>query len=498
MIRKEGNIMYDVVIIGGGVVGCSIARELSKYELTMCVLEKEEDVCAGTSKANSGIAHAGFDAVPGSFKAILNVKGNQMMDRLSKELDIPFRRNGSIVLCFSEDDIPRLVELKENGEKNGVKGLEIIQGNRIWELEPNITDQAAAALYAPSGGIICPFGLTLAMAENANVNGVEFLFDTQVVSIQKTAEGFLVQTNRGEVKTKILINAAGVFGDVFHNMVSEDKLSIIARKGEYLLMDKKAGNFVDKTIFQLPTTMGKGVLIAPTIHGNLLVGPTAEDIEEKENTSTSMQGLATIIKKAGLSAKNVPLHQVITSFSGLRAHEEGDDFVIGEAKDAEGFFDAIGTESPGLTSAPAIGCMIAEMVSGKLDAHFKQNFNPNRKGIVALAERSKEEIAELIKENPAYGTIVCRCEMVSEGEIIDAIHRPLGAKSLDGIKRRTRAGAGRCQSGFCSPKIIEILARERNVSPLEITKSGKDSKLLTGYNKENSISNLSWCTELSF
>ena len=476
--------MYDVVIIGAGVIGCAVARELSRYQLKTVVLEKGEDVCSGTSKANSAIVHAGFDAEPGTWKAKMNVIGSKKMEALSKELDFPYKRNGSLVLCFDEKDLHKLDDLKQKGIENGVEGLEIITGEKIWEMEPNLSKNVKAMLYAPTGAIICPFKLTIALAENANVNGVEFAFDTEVKDIQKMTKGYKIDTTKGCYETKSIVNAAGVYADVFHNMVSEEKLLITPRKGEYCLMDKKAGNFVSHTIFQLPTAMGKGVLITPTVHGNLLAGPTAENIEDKEGIDTTGEGIAKLSKMAKLSAENIPLNMVITSFAGLRAAEKGGDFVLGEVSDAMGFFDAAGIQSPGLSSAPAIGEYLADSIAGKLKAEKKEEFNPRRKDIPCVAEMEKEELKALIAENPLYGNVICRCETVTEGEIVNAIHRPLGAKSLDGVKRRTRAGMGRCQSGFCAPKVMGILERELQKSPLEITKAGGRSTLLTGKIKE--------------
>lgn len=476
---------YDVIIIGAGVIGSSIARELSRYDVKAAVLEREEDVCCGTSKANSAIVHAGFDAKPGSMKAIMNVKGSRMMPALAKELDFPYEQNGSVILCFQEEDLPKLEALKTRGEENGVEGLRIITGEEIFEMEPNLSKDVVAMLYAPTGGIVCPFKLTIAMAENANVNGVDFYFNTEVNKIEKTEKGYQVLTSQGAYETACIVNAAGVYADVFNNMVSERKLSITPRKGEYCLLDKKAGNFVSHTVFQLPTKMGKGVLITPTVHGNLLVGPTADDIPDKEGIQTTADGIGKVVSQAKRSAPTVPVNMVITSFAGLRATEEGEDFVLGEAEDAEGFFNAAGIESPGLSSAPAIGEYLAEAVAGKLQAKKKETFLSERKDIPCVAESTPEEIAELIHKNPAYGNVICRCETVTEGEILEAIHRPLGAKSLDGVKRRTRAGMGRCQSGFCSPRTMEILARELQMDPLTLTKSGKESKLLVGTIKEN-------------
>ncbi len=474
------NMEKDVVIIGGGVVGSCIARELSRYELDVLLLEKEEDVCSGTSKANSAIVHAGFDAVPGTLKAKFNVEGNRMMAALSKELDFEFKMNGSVVLCFDENDRPALQALYDRGIANGVEGLEIVSGDKIRELEPNVSDEVVAALVAPTGGIVCPFGMTIAMAENAADNGVEFRFNTQVQKIEKIDGGYKLVTGQGEITTKYVVNAAGVYSDELHNMVSEKKLHITPRKGDYLLMDREVGNYVSHTIFQLPGKYGKGILVTPTVHGNLLAGPTAVDVEDKECTATTAQELADVSMKANKSVKNVPFRQTITSFSGLRAHEDGDDFIIGECEDAEGFFDAAGIESPGLTSAPAIGVFLAKKVAEKAGASEKKDFNGKRVGIPRVAQLSFEERAELIKKNPAYGTIICRCEGISEGEILDAIHRTLGAKSMDGVKRRTRAGMGRCQAGFCTPRTVEILARELGIPVTEVCKNRPGSELIVG------------------
>lgn len=470
----------DVLIIGGGVVGCAIARELSKYQCSTILLEKEEDVCSGTSKANSAIVHAGYDAKTGSLKAQLNVKGNAMMEELSKDLDFDFKRNSSMVLCFAEEDLPNLHALYERGVANGVPGLQIISGDEVREKEPNVSEKVVAALYAPTGGIVCPFGLTIALAENAYENGVSFQFDTAVEKIEKNADGYTVTTNNGVFEAKYVVNAAGVYADELHNMVSETKLHITPRRGDYCLLDKEAGTHVSATIFQLPGKYGKGILVTPTVHGNLLVGPTAVDQEDKDGTATTAEGLAEACAKATLSVNNIPFRQVITSFAGLRAHEDGEDFVIGEPKDAEGFFDAAGIESPGLSCAPALGEYVAEMVAAKGSFEKKADFVAKRKGIVRTAELTFEERAALIKEKPEYGTIVCRCEGISEGEIIDAITRPLGARSLDGIKRRVRQGMGRCQAGFCTPKTMEILSEKTGIPMEEICKNRKGSNMIRG------------------
>ncbi len=471
---------YDTVIIGGGVVGSAIARELSRYELSVCLVEKEEDVCSETSKANSAIVHAGFDAYPGSNKARFNVEGNRMMEALSKELDFEFQRNGSIVLCFDEADMPKLWDLYDRGVENGVSDMDIVSGDKLRQIEPNVSDGAVGALIAHSGGIVCPFGLTIALAENAVQNGVEFKLDTEVKNITKDEDGYLLTTDGGEIYAKTVVNAAGLYSDVIHNMVSQKKLHINPRKGDYCLLDKGAGGHIKHTVFQLPGKYGKGILVSPTVHGNLLLGPTAVDVCDKDNTATTADELASVVEKSAFSVKNIPYRLTITSFSGLRAHEDGNDFVIGEVEDAEGFFDAAGIESPGLTAAPAIGVYVAKLVAEKLSATEKKNFTAKRKGFPKLREKSFEERAAMIKENPLYGVIVCRCVNVSEGEIEDAINRPLGARSLDGIKRRVHQGLGRCQAGFCTSRTMEILSRETGIPMEKICKNRKGSEMLSG------------------
>lgn len=475
--------MYDVIIIGGGVCGCAIARELSRYEAQILLLEQSADLCEGTSKANSGIVHAGHDAKPGTLKAKLNVRGSQMMEKLSEMLDFSYRKNGSLVLCFDEDKQPELLRLMEQGIENGVKDLRILDQEELRQLEPNVHEDAVAALYAPEGGIVCPFELTIALAENAYTNGTRFEFDTRVLSIKKEEGYYCVQTTQGSFAARAVINAAGVYADIIHQMVCQTPLHITPRKGEYCLFDKKAGQLISHTVFQLPTKKGKGVLVTPTVHGNLLVGPNANDQSSKEDISTSSAGIQEILDQGAQSVNTLPFKQVITSFAGLRAHEENGDFIIEESKEAELFFDVAGISSPGLSAAPAIGEYVASLVNASLSFNMKKNFIEMRTGIFHMASASIEEQQEQIKKNAAYGRVICRCEMVTEGEILDAIHRPLGATTLDGVKRRTRAGMGRCQSGFCSPKVLEILEKELQVSPFMVTKSGGASYLLCEDNK---------------
>lgn len=475
--------MYDVIIIGAGVSGCAIARELSRKKGKILVVERAEDVCCGTSKANSAIVHAGYDAKHGTLMAKLNVQGSRMMPKLAKELDFHYENNGSLVVMMSEEDRPALMALYENGLKNGVEQLQILERDALRAMEPNISDNAVAALYAPTGAIVCPFGLTFALAENAARNGVQFQFDSEVTDVQKIDGGWKVVTVKGTLETKAVVNAAGVYSDKIHNMVSSETMTITPRRGDYFLLDRATQGFVKNTIFQLPGKYGKGVLVAPTVHGNTIVGPTAIDIEDKDGTATTQAGLDDVRSKSGIAVKNLPLRQTITSFAGLRAHEARHEFFIGEI--APGFVDCAAIESPGLSSAPAIGVMVADIVGGILHLEDNPNFDGTRKGILDPKTLSPEDHAALIRENPAYGNVICRCETITEGEIVDAIHRTPGARSLDGVKRRTRAGMGRCQGGFCSPRVMEILSRELGIPMDQVTKSGGNSKLIVGTNKDS-------------
>ena len=478
--------MYDVIIVGAGVSGAASARELSRCAARVCVLEKEEDVCCGTSKANSAIVHAGYDAAPGSLMATLNVRGNALMGDLAKDLDIPFRRIGSLVVCLSEEDMPGLQALYDRGQANGVPDLRIIYHDELLQMEPNLSEETYAALYAPTAGIVCPFGLNIALAENAAMNGVEFHFDTEVQSLERRqGGGWILHTSQGSYETRLVVNAAGVYADSLHNMISSGKIHITPRRGDYCLLDKTTGSHVNHTIFPLPGKYGKGILVSPTIHGNLLLGPTAIDVADPEATNTTADGLAQVLENAGRYVKEIPYKNVITSFAGLRAHEDGHEFIIGEVPGAENFIDCAGIESPGLTSSPAIGEMVAEIVRAKLELSEKEHFISRRKGIMNPTQLPDGERQEWIRRHPAYGHIVCRCEHISEGEILDAIHRPLGARSLDGVKRRVRAGMGRCQGGFCSPRVMELLSRELDIPLEQITKRGGASTLLCGQNKDS-------------
>lgn len=490
----------DVLIIGAGVTGCAIARELSRFKLNTVVLDRNSDVCEGTSKANSGIVHAGYDAVPGTLKAKLNVRGSEMMPALAKELDIMFAQNGSLVVALSDEDIPHMKELYERGIKNGVKDLQILSREEALKLEPNLSDDTKGALFAPTGGIVCPFRLTMAFAENAYCNGVDFHLNTEVKDIKRDGERYIVEAirkdefdeNKDEKETysaACVINAAGVYADVFHNMVckEDDKLKITPRKGEYCLLDVTAGNHVGRTVFRMPSSLGKGILVSPTIHGNLLVGPTATDLDDKEGTYTTAEGLAAVNDPKASAVKNVPMREVITSFVGLRPHGDRGDFVIGEVEGSPRFIDAAAIESPGLTASPAIGEMVAGIVKDILNPEINEKFVGTGKGVNHLKYMSDEEKERLIEKDPRYGNIICRCASVSEGEILETIHRPLGARTLDGVKRRTGANMGRCQGGFCYPKVMEILSRELGIPMDKITKKGRGSEILEGKIKEGEL-----------
>ena len=469
---------YDAVVIGGGVIGSAIIRYLSLYNMKTLLVEKEEDISSGTTKANSGIVHAGYDPEPGTLKAKLNVKGAKMIKEESGKLHFDYKVNGAMVGSFSPNDDYKIDELFERGIKNGVEDMEIISGDEARRLEPNLSENITKCLYLKSSAIVCPFSLTQALSENAYENGAEFKFNTKVETIERIEDGYRIKTDNGLIITSnAVINAAGVYGDTINNMVSEKKLHITPRRGSYMLFDNETQGMFNSTIFQLPSSKGKGVLVTPTVHGNLMIGPNSVDIPDKDDTSTTAFDLDYISKEALRTSPSIPFKKVITSFSGLRAHEDSGDFIVGEVEDAPGFFNATGIESPGLSSSLSIGEMVARMVADRLGIEKKENPVLERKAAPRPKEMSIDERNELIKSNPSYGRIVCRCEEISEGEIIDAITRPLGARSLDGIKRRVRAGMGRCQGGFCSPKVMELLEKYASIPFDEITKNSKGSNI---------------------
>lgn len=476
--------MYDVTIIGAGIIGTFITRELSKYNLKILLLDKGNDIATGTTKANTALIHAGFDAPKNTKMSYFNVRGNAMFDKVCKELDVPFKRIGSLVLAFSEENIKTIENLYNNGLEAGVQDMEILYKEQVLKMEPNISNEVKAALYAKTAGIIGPWELAIALAENALENGAELKLNTEVLDINKSNDAYTISTNNGEIHTKAIINCAGVYGDKINNMISKNKINIIPKKGQYYLLDKTAGNLVNTIIFQCPTSKGKGVVVTPTVHGNLIVGPDSEVIEDKNNTATAKDNLDYIINTAKISVPNIPLDQVITTFAGIRAEAETKDFIIEEAPDLHGFINVIGIKSPGLSAAPAIAKYVVKLVNNIFDnLNEKENYNPIRKKMIRFNELSDEEKNKLIKEKPMYGNIICRCENITEGEIVDAIHRKAGATTVDGIKKRVRPGMGRCQGGFCMPRVMEILAREQNKKMEDIVKEGPDSKILIGKTK---------------
>lgn len=478
--------MYDVAIIGAGVIGAMTARTLAKYDLKVCVLEKENDVAMGTTKANSAIVHAGFDAQPGSLKARLNVKGSEMMEDICQELGVKYRKNGSLVIGFDDQDLVALKALLERGKANGVADLRIINQEELRTIEPNVSDNVTCALYAPTGAIICPYELTIAAMGNAMDNGAELKCCFEVCSIAQTEDGYDVCSENDRISARYVVNCAGVYSDQIAGMIGDNSFDVHPRKGEYILLDRECGGLVSHTIFRTPSKMGKGILITPTVDGNLLLGPTSVDMEDKENTNTTTEGFAEIIKKAQENVKAVPLNKTITSFCGLRAVGNTGDFIITSPK--KGFIHAAGIESPGLSASPAIAQYIVEMLAQQgLPMSENPAYNPTRAAKHAFREASIEEKNRIIKENPAYGKIVCRCESVTEGEILDAIRSNPPARDLDGVKRRTRAQMGRCQGGFCGPYIVELLAKELGIPYEAVTKSGKESFINIGKTKETQL-----------
>ncbi|MDO6356010.1 NAD(P)/FAD-dependent oxidoreductase [Caloramator sp. CAR-1] len=474
--------MFDVIIIGAGIVGVSIARELSRYDLKCLVIEKSNDVANGSTKANSGIVHAGYDAKEGTLKAKFNVLGSQMYEEVCKELDVPYKRNGSLVLAFDDEDMKQIETLYERGLKNGVKELAIIDKNTVLSLEPNLQENVVGALYAKTAAIVSPFELAIALAENANENGVEFMFNTKVNRIYKEKDCFIIETNNGTFESMYLVNAAGLFSDEINDMLGGEKFRIIPRRGEYCLFDKSAGNLVTRTIFQPPSNRGKGILVAPTVHGNLFVGPNAREIDIRDDVSTSREGIEEIIKGGNRSVKNLNLRDIITSFAGVRATPSTGDFVINiPTKNA---VNAAGIESPGLTAAVAIAPYIVNLLENQgLRLNKKAAFINKRKNTKLFINMTEDEKRNALHENNLYGRIICRCEHITEGDIVNAIKRPLGARTVDGVKRRVRAGMGRCQGGFCMPRVVEILSRELNIPMTEILKSEEGSYILTGRTK---------------
>lgn len=473
--------IYDVLIIGSGITGCATARELSRYNASVLVLDQGSDLAEGATKANSGIVHAGYDAVPGTKKALYNVRGANMYADLAVKLGVPYLRCGALVLAFDNEDIATLSSLKERGEVNGVSGLEILDRDAVLKLEPNLNPEVSAALSVPTSALVSPYEMAFALADDAALNGVQFCFDEKVSSVSRFPNGyFTVLTDKNSWRCRILVNCAGSSGADIHNQLSNQKLTMVHRRGQYFLLDRAVRQPFTRTVFQCPSVMGKGVLVSPTVHGNLLLGPTAEDIDDPLDTATTASGLSDVLKNALRTWPALSARTNITNFSGIRAHLTTDDFVIGPCADCPGYFEAIGIESPGLSSAPAIGLDLSVMIADSLSLTRKKSVVPYIVPPIPFHEMTMEQREKAVIDNPAYGNIICRCEVVTEAEIRYAIHRPVGARSVDGIKRRTRAGMGRCQGGFCLPRVASIIAEETGIPMTETTKNGAKSFILSG------------------
>lgn len=472
---------FDILIAGAGVTGGMIARELSRYQLTVCLLDKANDVATGATKANSGIVHGGYDPEPGTLKAQLNASGVELLFEAAKQLNVPHKRNGSMVCAFDQEENHIIDQLYERGQINGIPGLEILTGDQARELEPELSDKVTKALLVTNSGIVCPYELTIAAVGNAMDNGVELKRNFAISDIAKIGEGFVVSAADGrKVQGKYLINCAGSFADDLAAMVGDKFYQIIPRAGEYMLLDKAEGVRVSRTIFQTPGKEGKGILVTPTNHGNLLTGPTATEVEHGESTETTGAQLAYVQRMGAKSVPGVNFRQVITSFTGVRASVAGGDFIIKMSDKVDGFVHVAGIDSPGLTCCVSIAKYVLDILKDAgVQLTEKENWNGTREDMHAFAKMSIEEKNEVIKNNPSYGKIICRCETVTEGEIIAAITKNPVALDIDGVKRRTRSGMGRCQGGFCSSYVMKLIAQHTGTDMTAVTKNGAGSYMLT-------------------
>lgn len=474
--------MFDVVIVGAGVIGGMLARELSRYDLSVCLLEKENDVAMGASKANSGIVHGGYDPEPGTLKAKLNTEGVELLFAAAKELHVPIIRNGSMVCAFSKEEEPMVDLLYQRGLENKIPGLKVISGDEARTLEPNLSEAVTKVLHVTNAGIVGPYELTIAAVGNAMDNGVTLKRNFNVTEILRNNDVFTVTAEHGEtVQTKYLVNCAGGGSDKIAALAGDGFFTVIPRAGEYMLLDKAEGGRVSHTLFQCPTKEGKGILVSPTAHGNLLVGPTAARVATPDSKDTTPEGLATVERLSAKSVPSVNYRQVITSFTGVRASTESGDFVLQASEKVPGLIHAGAIDSPGLTCCVSIAKYLVDLLEKSgLALKRKESWNGIRKDPNAFQKMTDEEKDAFIKKNPAYGKIVCRCETISEGEILEAIRQNPGARDMDGVKRRTRSGMGRCQGGFCGPYVMELIARELGISMEAVTKNGGDSKMVIG------------------
>ncbi|MDA3845501.1 MAG: NAD(P)/FAD-dependent oxidoreductase [Vallitaleaceae bacterium] len=459
--------MYDIIIIGAGIIGTSIARALSRYETNILVIEKNYDIASETTMANSAIIHSGYDPVPGTKKALYNVKGSSVYEEICEQLDVYYSKVGSLTVAVTDEDMKTLQMLKDRGDTNGVPVI-LKTRDEVLVMEPNLSSDIKGALYAPTTAIVYPMEVAIAMMENAMVNGADLKVNEPVTSISQENQRFIVNTTKSSYRSKVVINAAGIFADQIHNMIAKPTFSIKPKRGQYYVLDQSEKGFVEHVIYPCPSVKGKGVLLVPTTHGNILIGPTSELIDADDSKEVTREGLSYIREKAEQISKEIPFNKVIHTFSGLRPTADTHDFIIEEVKDVPGFIDVAGIESPGLASAPAIAAAVVDIVNTYMTLTENPEFNPIRKGYRHFELLSDEEKRDLIKEMPAYGQMVCRCEHITEGEIIDCIRRPAGAVTVKGVKIRVRPGMGRCQGSFCEPQIVELLAEELGISPLDV------------------------------
>ena len=485
--------MWDAIIIGAGISGCSVARELARYQLKVLVLEKGHDVCAGTTKGNSATVHAGYDPDPGSNKAIYNVRGSRMYPELCRELQVPYLKNGLVMIALDEEQMEEVRKLHEMGQRNGVR-TEVCDRARILEIEPDMGEGVIGGLWVPDSGMVCPYNLVMALAENSARNGVEFKTSTQALSVQRDGGEWLVATPDETFRTKYVFNCAGTHADKFNNMVSGDVFHIIPREGQHLIMDRDFAPYVKTTIYPTPELLPggghtKGMGLMPSVDGTLILGCNADDVDDPDFSANTREGIDKILDFFEARWKYMPISKhvpkfprdaVITAYGGSRAHPDRDDFILGEPKDAPNFINLAGIESPGVTAAPAIAIDMVKILVDRERPALKQDYKPGREIKKPFRTMTAEERREAIKADPDYARIVCRCEQVTEAEIRDAIRRPVGARSVSAVKMRTRAGMGRCQGGFCSPRVLEILCEELGLDPLEVTQSGGRSNILVG------------------
>ena len=475
--------MIDVLIVGCGIVGAAAAYELSRYDLKVVAVDRLNDIAGETTRANSGLIHAGFDPKPGTAMAKLNVRGSELTRKLCSKLDISYKQIGALVIGFDEKDKTVIEKLYHNGLANKVSEIEIISGNKARELEPNLSEKVVCALNVPGAAIVSPWDFAVALAETAAQNGVNFILNAEVTGIKAINSGYLVTTSKGEFETKAVVNAAGLYADNIHGLLKKPDFKIIPSRGQYYLLDRCAGDTVSRTIFQCPNEFGKGVMITPTVHGNLLIGPSNDKIDSRDNVDTDSKTLDYVWETALKSVPGINMRENIRNFAGVRAISDVDDFIIREAE--KGFYDLAGIKSPGLSSAPAIAEELVRMmeISKGEKLLLKSEFNDKR-SVVRFKCLDSKQRAKVIGENPAYGQIVCRCESITEGEILDAFNSPIPPTTLDGIKRRCHAGMGRCQGGFCSPRIIDLIVKKFGITPQEVLKEHEGSYIITGIKGE--------------